>query len=74
MDQNYLDQNQEESLNLREILKPYLHRWYWFIIGVIITIIGAWFFLRYSIPVYSTETTLLIKEVKNQHLGSLNYQ
>nr|WP_262909433.1 tyrosine-protein kinase [Chryseobacterium gwangjuense] len=64
-----MDQNQEETLNLREILKPYLHRWYWFIIGIIITIIGAWFFLRYSIPVYNTETTLLIKEVKKSASG-----
>lgn len=69
MDQNYLDQNQEESLNLRELIKPYLHRWYWFIIGVIITIIGAWFFLRYSVPVYNTEATLLIKEVKKSASG-----
>ncbi|WBV61577.1 polysaccharide biosynthesis tyrosine autokinase [Chryseobacterium camelliae] len=69
MDQNYLDQNQEESLNLRELIKPYLHRWYWFIIGVIITIIGAWFFLRYSVPVYNTEATLLIKEVKKSTSG-----
>lgn len=69
MDQNYLDQIQEESLNLRELIKPYLHRWYWFIIGVIITIIGAWFFLRYSIPVYNTEATLLIKEVKKSTSG-----
>ncbi|KIC63407.1 capsular biosynthesis protein [Chryseobacterium taiwanense] len=69
MDQNYLDQNQEESLNLREMIKPYLHRWYWFIIGIVITIIGAWFFLRYSIPVYNTEATLLIKEVKKSASG-----
>ncbi|WP_426279062.1 GumC family protein [Chryseobacterium sp. S-02] len=69
MDQNYLDQNQEESLNLREVLKPYLHRWYWFIIGIIVTIIVAWFFLRYSVPVYNTETTLLIKEVKKSASG-----
>jgi len=69
VDQNYLDQNQEESLNLRELIKPYLHRWYWFIIGVIITIIGAWFFLRYSVPVYNTEATLLIKEVKKSSSG-----
>lgn len=69
MDQNYLDQNQEETLNLRETLKPYLHRWYWFIIGIVITIIGAWFFLRYSIPVYNTEATLLIKEVKKSASG-----
>lgn len=69
MDQNYLDQNQEESLNLREILKPYLHRWYWFIVGIIVAAIGAWFFLRYSIPVYNTEATLLIKEVKKSASG-----
>lgn len=69
MDQNYLDQNQEESLNLREILKPYLYRWYWFIVGVIVAIIIAWFFLRYSVPVYNTESTLLIKEVKKSSSG-----
>ena len=53
-----------ESLNIREIIKPYIYRWYWFIIGAIVAVIVAWFFLRYSIPVYSTESTLLIKEVK----------
>lgn len=58
------EESQEESFNIREILKPYIHRWYWFIIGVIVAVIAAWFFLRYSIPVYSTESTLLIKEVK----------
>ncbi|WP_117590339.1 GumC family protein [Chryseobacterium taiwanense] len=51
------------------MIKPYLHRWYWFIIGIVITIIGAWFFLRYSIPVYNTEATLLIKEVKKSASG-----
>lgn len=54
----------KETFNIREILKPYIHRWYWFIIGAIVAVIVAWFFLRYSIPVYKTESTLLIKEVK----------
>lgn len=63
------DEAQEESLNIREIIKPYIHRWYWFIIGAIVTVIVAWFFLRYSIPVYSTESTLLIKEVKKSTSG-----
>jgi len=63
------DETQEESLNIREIIKPYIYRWYWFIIGAIITVIVAWFFLRYSIPVYSTESTLLIKEVKKSTSG-----
>lgn len=55
---------QEETLNIREIIKPYLHRWYWFIIGAVATVLLAWFYLRYTIPVYSTESTILIKEVK----------
>lgn len=59
----------DESLNIREILKPYIHRWYWFIVGGIVAVIVAWFFLRYSIPVYSTESTLLIKEVKKSSAG-----
>ncbi len=64
MDHNYLDHNQEEtSLNLRELIKPYLYRWYWFFIGAVVAVTLTWFFLRYSIPVYNTEATLLIKEV-----------
>ena len=65
MDQNYFeDQTTEDGLNLREQLNPYLFKWYWFVLGAILAIIAAWFYLRYSIPVYSTESTLLIKEVK----------
>lgn len=65
MDYNQIqDETQEESFNIREVLKPYIHCWYWFVIGVMVAVIAAWFFLRYSIPVYSTQSTLLIKEVK----------
>jgi len=60
---------QEETLNIREIIRPYMHRWYWFIGGSIVSGILAWFFLRYSIPVYSAESTLLIKEVKKSASG-----
>ncbi|KQT17866.1 capsular biosynthesis protein [Chryseobacterium sp. Leaf404] len=65
MDQNYLEeQTQEETLDLREQFRPYLFKWYWFVVGAIAALVIAWFFLRYSVPVYSTESTLLIKEVK----------
>ena len=60
---------QEETLNIREIIKPYIHRWYWFIIGAVLAVLAAWFFLRYSIPIYSTESTLLMKEVKKSSAG-----
>lgn len=63
------EEAQEESLNIREIIKPYVHRWYWFIAGAIVAVVLAWFLLRYSIPVYNTESTLLIKEVKKSSAG-----
>jgi tyrosine-protein kinase Etk/Wzc len=61
--------HEEESLNIREVIKPFVYRWYWFIVGAILAIIIAWFFLRYTIPVYNTESTLLIKEVKKSSSG-----
>jgi capsular exopolysaccharide synthesis family protein len=63
------EEAQEESLNIREIIKPYIHRWYWFVVGAVLAVTLAWFFLRYSIPVYNTESTLLIKEVKKSSAG-----
>jgi len=63
------DEIQDESLNIREIVKPYVYRWYWFLLGIIIAVLVAWFFLRYTIPVYNTESTLLIKEVKKSSSG-----
>jgi tyrosine-protein kinase Etk/Wzc len=58
------DHENEPSLNIREILKPYTSRWYWLIVGALISVVAAYFFLRYTIPVYNTESTLLIKEVQ----------
>lgn len=63
------EETQEESLNIREIIKPYVHRWYWFVVAAIFAVALAWFFLRYSISVYNTESTLLIKEVKKSSAG-----
>lgn len=70
MDYNQTQEEaQEESLNIREIIKPYILRWYWFVVGAIVAVLVAWFFLRYTIPVYNTESTLLIKEVKKSSSG-----
>ena len=65
MDQNFFeDQSPKEVLNLRTHLRPYIFRWYWFVASVFVTLVGTWFVLRYTIPVYNAESTLLIKEVK----------
>lgn len=58
------DHENEPSLDVREILKPYTSRWYWLIVGALVTVCAAYFYLRYTVPVYNTESTLLIKEVQ----------
>ncbi len=64
MNNNYInEETNDEALNLREAIRPYLIKWYWFVVSAIVAITIAWFLLRYSIPVYSTQSTLLIKEV-----------
>ncbi|WP_241773505.1 tyrosine-protein kinase [Chryseobacterium sp. Leaf394] len=63
------DQTEKEPINLREIIKPYIYRWYWFVILIFVSFVAAWFYLRYSSTVYSTETTLLIKEVNKSAAG-----
>ena len=40
----------EEELNLREIIKPYVKKWHWFVIGFILSIIAAIIFIKFSKP------------------------
>jgi len=37
---------QEQEINLLEVIKPYTKRWPWFIIGLILSIIGAYLFFK----------------------------
>ena len=55
-------EQQREEINLYEILFKYLAYWPWFIVGVIVCMCGAYMYLRYSEPVYSTSAKILIKE------------
>jgi len=46
-------------------MKPYLHRWPWFLLSVLAALIVAWFWLRTVTPVYNVKSTVLIKDAKN---------
>jgi capsular exopolysaccharide synthesis family protein len=51
-------QEKEEVLNIRKIILQYLRKWPWFIASVLMFVIGAYIYLRYSIPQYQSKTTL----------------
>lgn len=55
---------ENDTINIRAELEKYLIHWKWFALGVLLTLIGAFLFLRYSTPKYSASTTILIKNDK----------
>ena len=54
-----------EEVSLGDVFYKYLAYWPIFVLLLIISLTGAWLYLRYSLPVYQTTATLLIKDDKN---------
>jgi len=55
----------EQTINLRDIFRKCLYFWYWFALGLLFAMTGAYLYSRYATPIYETEATLLIKDNKN---------
>ena len=56
-----------DTFNIRAELEKYLFHWKWFVLGLLLSLIGAFFFLRYSTSQYSATATIMIKD--NQQSG-----
>lgn len=52
------------EINIQEITKPYLRNWMWFVIVPFITLLVAYIFLKFATPIYSTQSSVLIKDAK----------
>lgn len=55
----------EKTSNLKDFLKPYMIKWKWFIISVLVCLVLAFFYIKRSTPVYNIKTTVLIKDAKS---------
>ncbi|WP_426484154.1 GumC family protein [Flavobacterium sp. 2] len=53
-----------EDVNLREQLNKYLVHWRWFLVSIVIALIIAFLYLRYTMPSYEATTTILVKDEK----------
>lgn len=60
----YIDTQEEQSIDLSAIINTCKRHWYWFIIGLIIVMAAAFFYIRFTTPVYETSAELLIKDDK----------
>ncbi|MFV8374692.1 GumC family protein [Flavobacterium sp. LB1P71] len=62
MENNNFENDFDNSIDLKTILNKYLIHWHWFLLAVIVSFLGAFFFLRYTIPQYTATTTILVKD------------
>ena len=58
---------ENDSLNIRAELEKFLVHWKWFVLGVFMSLLVAYIYLRYSTPQYVASTSILIKD--NQKSG-----
>ncbi|MFI7712081.1 GumC family protein [Elizabethkingia anophelis] len=63
------NQYKNEEININEIIKPYLLKWPWFIICAILALVITFFALKFTTPVYNIQSTVLIKDAKNNNSG-----
>jgi len=55
----------EGSINLREELEKYVFYWKWIVLGVFISLISIFFYVRYMPNLYEVSTTILIDDKDN---------
>lgn len=54
----------DKSLEIKTILKPYIRKWYWFIISFIFTLTIGYVSLKFMTPIFNIHSTILIKDSK----------
>jgi tyrosine-protein kinase Etk/Wzc len=59
----------DDNIDIKRYLSLFISNWYWFAIALFIALTVAYGINRYSQPVYSVSSTLLIKD---DQLGSMN--
>ncbi|RZL02263.1 MAG: hypothetical protein EOO89_29825, partial [Pedobacter sp.] len=61
--------DRQESINIGEIIAKYTFSWPVFVLGLILSLTIAFFYLRYTQEVYTVNGTLLIKDDKGRGAG-----
>jgi capsular exopolysaccharide synthesis family protein len=59
-----------EEVSVADIFYKYLSYWPLFLLLLVMFLAGAWIYLRYTVPVYETTATLLIKDDKTSNPGT----
>ncbi|MGO4770129.1 GumC family protein [Flavobacterium sp. W22_SRS_FK3] len=61
---NEVVEDEIKELNLREQLDKYIIHWKWFTLSVVLCLVLAFLYLRYTTPSYEASTSILVKDEK----------
>ncbi|WKS94943.1 GumC family protein [Riemerella columbina] len=71
MEQNIANNSVDnQELDLKEIIQPYLRRWYWFVISALLALVFAFIYLKKATNIYKVQSTVLIKDSKGSKSGT----
>ncbi|MFE3871969.1 GumC family protein [Flavobacterium sp. ZS1P70] len=62
MKNNRFDDELQKDFELKAFLDKYLIHWKWFLLGVCVSLLGAFLYLKYTLPQYQATTTILVKD------------
>lgn len=57
-----------EDVSINEFLKPYLRKWWWFLLSVLALVSLSFIYIKIATPVYNIQSTVLIKDIKKSAL------
>lgn len=60
----YIDNkdDSDDEINLREVFEKYSYHWKWFLLGLILSLITSYIYLRYTAPKYGVNSMILIDD------------
>lgn len=61
----------QQVIDILSLVKPYLLKWYWFIISIVCCLLIGILYIKTSIPVYNIKSSVLIKDTKKS-LGGVS--
>ncbi len=69
-DKSHNSSNDDSTLELRQLMQKYVQHWYWFVLAIIISLILATTYLKFSVNKYKTQTTIQLQNSSSSLFSS----
>lgn len=73
MEEKFSTEKLAEKQDINEIIKPYISKWYWFVIFIFLGVVVAYFVLKFQTTVYRVESKVLIKDAEDNKMKDFDF-